>query len=306
MVGKHVPSLQALRALEAAVRLRSFTRAAEELALTQGAVSQQIRLIEERLGQPLFRRSAAGVEPGRAALALAIQIRQGLGLLDRAFEGASARPVRGTVGRARTQITVSVLPSFAQRWLMPRVERFLARNPEIDLELQSTFELARLDGSDGIDAAIRYGPGGWPGCAAEKLMDETTFPVASPRYAGGRLPADPAALAGCALLRQTNQPWGPWFQAAGLDLAEPTSGPKFSDAGLAIAAAVAGQGVALARRALVAEDLAAGRLVRLGGCEVVDCHAYYLARPLGAGRAEKIAAFRDWLLEEVGQGVPVA
>lgn len=287
-----------MRALEAAVRLGSFTAAADHLALSQGAVSQHIKSLEERLGCSLFLRSPSGVEPTPLAQTLALQIRQGLGLLDRAFD-LDARPKISARGAdVRKRLVVSVLPPFAARWLMPRIEGFVRLHPQIDLEIRTTAALAKLDASDGVDAAIRYGPGGWPGLEAEKLMDEMVFPVASPAYDGGQLPQAPHELRNCNLLRHSAQPWEPWLQAAGVDLAEPDRGPKFSDAGLVIEAAAAGLGVALARRSLVQQDLAAGRLVRLWSVEIVDVHAYFLVWPQGAARAEKVHEFRQWLVAE--------
>jgi DNA-binding transcriptional LysR family regulator len=288
-----------MRALEASVRLGSFTAAADHLALSQGAISQQIKALEDQLGSPLFHRSSTGVEPTPLALTLALQIRQGLGLLDRAFDRPLAQRAKGQTSDERKHLVLSVLPAFAARWLLRRITSFSERHPHIDLEIQPMGTLARMDASDGVDAAIRYGPGAWPGLEAEKLMNETVFPVVSPAYDKGRLPSTPRDLRDCFLLRHAAQPWEPWFQAAGVGLTEPHRSPKFADAGLVIEAAIDGRGVALARRALVQDDIDAGRLVRLWSHEIVDVHAYFLVWPQGTGRAAQVNEFRIWLRDEV-------
>jgi len=299
MIGKKLPSIQTMRALEAVARLGSFTAAADQLALSQGAISQHIRGLERRLGRSLFRRTSVGVEPTELAQTLAVQVRQGLGLLDRAFEqqlfseGTNQAPI------PKKRLVVSVLPAFAAKWLLPRIERFSRLYPYIDLEIVTSGSLAKMDAIDGVDAAIRYGPGGWPGVEANWLMDEVVFPVASPAYNGGSLPLEPGDLRAAVLLRHSSQPWEPWFQQARLALVEPDAGPKFSDAAMVIEAAIAGRGIALARGLLVEDDIRHGRLVRLWRYEIVDAHAYYLVWPKGAGRSDKIAEFRLWLLQEV-------
>lgn len=297
-----LPSLQRIRAFEAAVRLQSFTRAADEIGLTQGAVSQHIRALEERLCTELFTRTATGVIPTKAARELALQVRHGLRVLERAFsvqkqKGAACNASNANTGDIR--LVLSVLPAFASRWLMPRLNGFQACHPEINVEMIPSAAIAALDGSDGIDMAIRYGPGEWPGLKSEKLMSEWVFPVASPGYHDGRLPSRLAELADCRLLRHVAQPWEPWFQAAGLDLEEPTQGPRFLDAGLLIEAAIAGQGIALARRSLVEADLARGRLVRLFDLSVEDIYAYFLVWNPENSRADSIKTFRVWLQGEV-------
>jgi DNA-binding transcriptional LysR family regulator len=299
MVGKRLPSIQTMRALEAAVRLRCFSKAADELALSQGAVSQHIRALEQRLGQPLFARTARGVEPSGTSQALALQIRQGLTVLDRAFDQLSGRPGREVGVERRERLAISVLPAFAAKWLMPRLADFAGRHPELELEIEASATLARLDASDGIDAAIRYGGGAWPGMTAVHLMDEVLFPVVSPDYRGGRLPVLPSELQHCVLLRQSVQPWTPWFQAAGLEFVEPQAGVLFSDTLLAVQAAIAGQGILLARRSIVEDDLRSGRLLRLWTDEIVDVHAHYLVWPASSSRLDAIGKLQAWLVEQI-------
>lgn len=299
MFGKDLPPLQTLRAFEAAARLSSFTRAANELAVTQGAISQHIRKLEERLGQSLFLRAVGGIQATAEAHSLAVQVRQALRVLDRAFPPRNA-PYRKGVSerRERVQLVVSTLHAFATRWLAPRLMRFSSEHPDIDLDIRPSSQLATLDHTDGIDFAIRYGPGGWPGLHSEKLMDESVFPVVSPRYQIGSLPQEPRDLINCRLLRLTTQPWAPWFQVAGLDLDEPTIGPVFSDAGLLLDAAAAGQGIALARKSLVQRDLHDRRLVRLWTASVNDVYAYYAVWPPNSPKQEAVAALTRWLRDE--------
>ncbi|ASL46801.1 Glycine cleavage system transcriptional activator [Burkholderia sp. AD24] len=307
LISSHIPPLQTLRAFEAAVRLRSFTRAADELALTQGAVSQHVRALEAHTGVALFERTREGALPTRHAQDLALQVRQGLRVLERAFadeparSGASRRSGQRGTSVKPVRLTLSVLPAFATRWLGPRLEGFHRAHPGIELELRTSAVLARLDSRDRIDVALRYGPGKWPGLQADKLMEEAVFPVASPHYRNGKLPRRRADLAGCTLLRHVWQPWELWFQAAGLDMTEPPDGPSYEEANSLLDAAIRGEGIALARRSLVEADLAAGRLVRLWRVSVTDVHAYFVVWRPDSTKLAAIDALRKWLRAEAGE-----
>ncbi|AOK05532.1 LysR family transcriptional regulator [Burkholderia sp. AU28942] len=299
----HLPPLQTLRAFEAAVRLQSFTRAADELAVTQGAVSQHIRTLEAQLGYPLFTRERSGATPTHAAHALVLQVRQGLSVLERAFEPALA----GRKPRAcDVTLNVSVLPSVAERWLAPRLPRFTAAHPHIAIVLHPDAALAPLRKRDRIDVALRYGPGTWPGVVAEKLMNETVFPVASPAYRNrdGIAPRTPADLVRATLLRHPAQPWEPWFQAARLDLTESARAPRFADANALIDAALNGRGVALARRSLIEPELAAGTLVRVSTVRITDVYAHYVVWRPDHPREAAIRTWLDWLRSEVRRRTP--
>lgn len=285
-----LPPLQTLIAFEASVRLRGFTRAADELALTQGAVSQHVRALEERLGRVLFVRERHGAEPTEEAQALALQIRQGLGILQRALPRTPPAVAR----RASTPLVLSTLPSVARRWLQPRLPALRAALPEVDLQPRVDSALARLDHRDGVDVALRYGPGRWPGLHSRKLAEEALFPVAAPDFRGGRLPRRRADLARHRLLCHPAQPWALWFQAAGLDLPEP-DGEHFDDINAMLDAAIAGQGIALARATLIGPELADGRLVRLWKTAVRDVHAYHLVWRPDNPRREAIEHLYDWL-----------
>jgi len=295
-MARHLPPLSALRAFEAAARHLNFTRAAEELHLTHGAISHQMKSLEASVGVALFRREGKKLLLTDAGQRFASRLRDLLGDL---------RAAVAEVGKRRDQqeLTISVLPSFASLWLIPRLARFHAAHPEIDVNIRATQALAEF-GPDGVDLAIRMGAGGWPGLVAEKLFDEEVFPVASPRLNGGALPKRPEALAREVLLRSERQPWTPWFRAMGLDWPEPGRGPIYSDETLLVQAAAEGIGVALARGALVAADLATGRLVRLFPRRVPSRTAYYLVYPRAAGELARVRAFRDWIQGEAKSDLP--
>jgi LysR family glycine cleavage system transcriptional activator len=289
----HLPSIQTLRAFEAACRLRSYSRAAEELNLTHGAISHRIRELEERLGLKLFRRAGNTMVPTVEATRLMLQVGHGLSLLEEAF--AEPRP------KGARRLVVTVLPAFANRWLAPRLPAFRAHAPDIQLEIRASHEIVDLAAS-GVDAALRYGPGGWAGVEAEKLAGEIVFPVCAPDYHDRMGLETPADLRRCTLLRHPWQPWSPWLKAAGVKLAEPASGPSYDDAGLLLQAAAGGEGVALARGLLVQPDLDAGRLVRPFAVEVPEPFSYWLAWPAGRRDRPEVAAFRDWLRAELAAG----
>lgn len=302
-----LPPLQSLKAFEAAARHLSYSRAAEELALTHGAVSHHIAKLEALLGVRLFVRAGQRMVPTQDGQILVARIRQGLVVLEAAFAEAEHRARGPKAGAARTLVVVSVLPSFATRWLMPRLADFHALHPEIDVALRPSTELARLDGRDGVDLAIRYGPGGWGRVRATRLMPGLVFPVASPDYLARLALRTPGDLCRAVLLRKPGQPWQPWFFAAGLDWPEPDAGPSYDDAGLVIDAAIRGQGVALARAALVDDDLASGRLVRVGDVAIEDAYAWFLVeRAAPARQSPAVATFRAWLLDRVAAFRPDA
>lgn len=297
----HIPSLQTLRALEAAARLGSYTRAAAELGLTHGAISHRLRALEESLGYPLFTREGNGMRPTPEALRLLVPVRQALDLLTSAFPGPA---IRSQVLR------ISLLPSMASRWLIPRVGQFRADNPDIDLRIDARLELAPL-GAGGVDCAIRYGRGDWPDADVTKLGDELLFPVCTPEYRDRHGIAHPADLLRASLLRHDRQSWLEWFAAAGLAGPEPAGAPLFSDTNLMLDAAVAGQGVALGRGRIVAGEIASGRLVRLFDTAVTDRHSYHFLRPHRIEPARRTAVERlaKWVeaqfqAEDASQAAP--
>jgi LysR family transcriptional regulator, glycine cleavage system transcriptional activator len=282
--------MQALRAFEATARTGSLTRAAESLNLTHGAISHQIKALEASLGVPLVERAGRGIRVTGAGARLATRVRAALAEITDAVREASARS-------NPRQLRVSVMPSFAARWLLPRLGRFLARHHDIEIDVRSSFALVDFLADD-TDVAIRYGFGGWPDVEAEHILSDTFFPVCSPRLASG-LPAQPRDLARHTLLRSDDELWKPWFEAVGLGWPEPSRGPIFNDSALTLQAAVEGQGIALARSSLLGNDVKNGLLVRLFDIDVPAWRRYYLVYPRRLSGSPKLALFRAWLLDEI-------
>ncbi|MBJ7313348.1 transcriptional regulator GcvA [Rugamonas sp. CCM 8940] len=286
-----LPNFSALRAFEAAARHQNFSRAAEELHLTHGAISHQVRALEEELGLPLFVRNGRHVKVTADGLRFAQVL--GRSFAEIAAAAEALRP--GSAGARR--LTVSSIPSFAARWLAPRLGRFIERHPEVEVVLQSSGQLQDL-ARDGVDVGIRFGRGHYPGMLVERLMGDIYFPVVSPHYRGGALPATPAELEQASLLRSV-EPWAPWLQAAGLALAEPSGGVMFEDLSMLIRSAVDGDGVALVRRVVAMQELASGQLLRLFELAVPCAEQYYFVSPPTAAHKPQVQAFRAWLLAEV-------
>jgi len=293
----NLPAIQAFRAFEAAARHLSYSRAAEEIFLTHGAISHHVARLEEELGGvQLFVRDGQRMLLTDAGQIFVMEVRQGLRLLVEAVENARVRPLQRGQNRA---LAVSVLPSFAARWLVPRLFRFQENCPGVDVAIHPTSTLAALDGRDGVDFAIRYGPGTWRGLRAIRLMRSFISPVCSPAYQASAHISSAKDLPTAKLLRSPRQRWKPWFLAAGLDAPEPDHGPIYDDAALLLSAAAADQGVALARTALAADDLASGRLIRLSDVEIEDDYGWFLvwSEPLRCDE-DDFNAFRTWLETE--------
>lgn len=284
-----LPSMQTLRAFEAAARLQSYTAAAEELGVTHGAISHRIRALERRVGTTLFHRTGRTMLPAHEAVTLLAQVREALAALQRALPDRS----RSTPGR----LVISVHPSLATRWLIPRVGRFLEDNPDLVVEVRSTADLGAFL-THGIDVSIRYGAGDWPDATSERLAGEILFPVCTPAYRNEHRLVQPADLARCTLLRHAWQPWSPWLHAARLRIKEPAGKLTLSDSGLVLEAALAGQGVALTRSLFVMDDLKSGRLVRPFALAVPDSHGYYVTWHAGVPLSREGQAFRNWLRSE--------
>lgn len=292
-MGLRLPPMQALRAFEAAARERSLTKAAASLHVTHGAISHQIKSLERDLDVRLVERAGRGIRLTDEGERFASRVRA-------AFAELAAAVNEIAVRANPRKLRVSTLPSFAARWLLPRVGRFIAAHPDIDLEVQASESVVDFQRDD-TDVAIRYGHGSWLGIAAEHLFDDGYFPVCSPRLAEGRLPARPADLASYTLLRATDEPWKPWFEAAGLDWPEPQRGHVFNDSSHMIQAAAEGQGIALTRKRLLGNDLRNGVLVRLFDIEVAAPRRYYLVYPPRIADTPKLAAFRQWLRDEIAR-----
>jgi len=285
-----LPPLHALAAFEAVARHRSFSRAAEELSLTDSAVSHRIRQLERAVEARLFLRLNRDVVLTPAGSAFLQTVRETLERL----QSASAQ-VRGN---HRPTLRVSPAPAIASNWLAHRIGDFLARHPDIDLEVQSSRQMIDLRRSE-IDIGIRFGTGEWPSCHAVALFTEDTFPVCSPLYLEKHGPiGDPADLARVTLLRTPFMPWKPWFEAAAVNREEPASGPLFKEVLLLQDACVNGAGVALAGSVIAAPDLRAGRLVRLFDISVPAQHSYWVVCLQENLKRREVAAFIEWVTDE--------
>jgi LysR family glycine cleavage system transcriptional activator len=287
-----LPSTSALRAFEAAGRLLSFTRAADELRLTQSAISHQIRDLETQLATRLFHRRGRGLSLTDAGERYLPFVREGL---DRLRVGTEAI----TAGRSATVLTVSVSPNFATKWLVPRLGLFLEAHPDLDLRISATMRHVDFL-TDDIDVAIRHGEGDWPHLDVTRLCTEAQLPVCSPALLRDGPPLTEVADLGRHVLLhdQDFSGWRRWLERVCVSGADAERGPVFNQASLAIDAAVAGQGVALARSALAALDLAAGRLVRPLPLAVPAPFAYWIVGPKASADEPKITRFRNWLLEQ--------
>ena len=291
---KALPSTAALRTFETAARHLSFTGAAVELNQTQGAVSHQIRELETRLGVKLFEREARGIvltESGRIYLPFVQES------LDRLRAGDEAlRP--STVEHI---LTVSCSPNFAQKWLVPRLGAFIADHPDIDLRISATPQHITF-AEEGIDMAVRHGQGNWPQLAVTRLCQESIFPVCSPYLIAPFTQTLPIRdLSQYVLIHDQNRAnWASWLEQQNADVAafDLERGPVFSQTSLAIDAAIAGQGIALARSALAELDLAAGRLLRPVAEEILAEFAYWIVYPKRYASRPNIQRFQAWLLQQ--------
>ncbi|HYM31767.1 MAG TPA: transcriptional regulator GcvA [Candidatus Cybelea sp.] len=293
---RQLPPLNGLRAFEASARLLSFARAADELGVTPAAISHQIKGLEARIGVPLFKRRNREVLLTDAGQALLPGVRDGFDRLAAAVGRVQQRDSAGA-------LHVSVLPSLAARWLVPRLARFHERHPDIDLRLSATQAVVDFARED-FDAAIRHGRGDWPGLRCDLLLRDEFFPVCAPSLRDGPVPLrSPKDLRSHVLLHDSaREDWRLWLAAAGVHGMDLSRGPSFNDGSLLVQAVVAGQGVAVGRRALVAGELAAGRLVKPFDVVLPVDRAYYFVCPEATAERPKIVAFRNWLREEAASG----
>ena len=291
---RRLPNLAALRAFEAAERHGNFSRAAEEIHVTHGAVSHQVRSLEEELGVQLFTRHGKRITITDAGRQFAEVIRASLGQIANAAQTLVA-------DSRQKRLTLTTMPSFSSRWLAPRLGLFIDQHPDIELILQSSLQMIDLLRNP-VDVAVRFGFGSYPGLIVEKLLDDFYYPIVSPNYRGGDLPKTVQELAQCTLLRaDQDHPWMPWFQAAGLDLPEPKGGLVFDDSSLLVRSAVAGNGIALARHVLAMREIASGQLVRLFDIAIPSARSYYFACTPESFKKPEVQAFHAWLLGQVAE-----
>jgi LysR family glycine cleavage system transcriptional activator len=291
-----LPSLHALHVFEVAARLGSFTQAGAELRVTQTAVSHQIKQLEGELDVLLFRRTGRGLELTRDGQAWLAE----LSVIFARLREAN-RKLRQRSKGERPVVSLTTLPSFGARWLVPRLGGFIAKHPELDLRISASESVVDFT-REPIDVGIRFGPGPYPGLLSEKLLDDYFVVVAAPNKAVRlKKPAD--------LLRQTlllddhEDAWSRWFAALGVTAPAITRYHQLTDSSLLVEAAVRGQGVALARWSLIQDELSAGRLLQAfpRAAPLPVGHAYSLVGLRETFRRPEIAAFREWLRHEIAQ-----
>lgn len=292
---RRLPPLNALKAFEAAARHESFTRAAEELCVTQGAVSHQVKALEAELGVKLFNRE-------RQRLIITGAGRDYLGVVRDALDRIAVGTERLVQRQSSGVLTVSTSPDFAAKWLVHRLGRFAEAYPEVDLRVSATMhhvDFARED----VDLAVRHGDGNWPGNDVIRLSPEQLFAVCSPKLLAGRhrlvKPSD--VLKFPLLHLDDRKAWAKWLEVAGFVDAKLSQGPVLNRASMIIDAAVDGQGIALARTTLAAWDLISGRLVRPFSDTLPLSKTYWIVCPKATSSLPKITMFRDWLLGEAAQ-----
>jgi LysR family glycine cleavage system transcriptional activator len=296
-MSRRLPPLNGLRAFEAAARHLSFTRAADELNVTQAAISHQIKALEERLGMALFRRLNRALMLTDEGQLLFPAVRDAFDSLAEAADRLRSRESSG-------MLTVSALPSFAVKWFVPKMSRFQELHPEIDLRIAASERLVDFAG-DSVDVAFRFGYGNWPGVRADLVAEESVAPLCSPILLD-RV-KEPADLAHVTLLHEDMAPlsfpdWGAWFAAAGVSGVDASRGPRFSHTHLMLQAAIDGHGVALGQLLLATEDIAAGRLVMPFGPKLATGLGYWLVSPPGFADRPKVRAFRNWVMDELATG----
>jgi len=294
---RRLPNLNALRAFEAAARNLSFTKAARELSVTQGAVSHQVATLETQLGLQLFERLNRRLQLTEAG-------RRYLPALTEALDRIAFATQELTVEERTGQLRVTVMPSFAQMWLLPRLRRFREQAPEIDVMVLASESLADF-AREPVDLGVRFGFGRYAGLHVNHLMDDAVLPVCAPGLRNGRPGLGrPEDLVHHALLHddagEDNQlvDWGDWLRAAGVEGVDPGRGPSFSTSSFVIMSAIAGEGVALGRLTLCLQELVAGRLVQPFGPILPLDRSYWLVTTQEKARWPKVARFMAWMKEE--------
>jgi LysR family glycine cleavage system transcriptional activator len=291
---RNLPPLNALRAFEASARLGSMQRAAHELNVTPSAISQQVQNLEQWIGLPLLERRARQVQAnaeGRAYLAA----------VSAALDQIAAATEELSTGRVPRSICITCTPGFAVQWLVPRLQQFQDRHPDIDVRIDASTRLLDLK-VEQVDLAVRHGNGRYPGLVSEKLLDDDLVPVASPRLLAGkgrvRKPAD--LLHHRILHIETRDDWRLWFAGQGIEM-DWKRGPLLIDTAIGVQAAIAGKGIILARRSLIGDELSSERLVAplpQGLSKGMAYHLVYLPENMAH---PAVRAFRAWLLDAVGR-----
>lgn len=290
-----LPSLHGLRVFESAARHLSFTEAARELSVTQTAVSHQIKALEDELSTPLFRRTKRHVELTEEGRAWALELGEIFSRLH-----ATNRRLRQAPRSKRREITLSIIPSFGSRWLVPRLGKFIDGHADTEVRISASERLVDL-AAEGVDLGIRYGFGRYPGLVTEKLADDAWVVVCSPALLAKKRLKTLSDLADHVLLEDdAPDAWARWLAANGLRSPRKGRRTELTDSSMLIEAALSSQGVGLARFSLAVDELAAGRLVLPfpKARSLPTGLAYYLAAPRESLRRPVVAAFRDWIVEE--------
>ena len=288
-----LPSLTAVRVFEAVARRLSFTRAAEELGMTQAAVSYQIKGLEERLGQPVFLRLGREIQLTRAGERLSAAATEAMSLLRNAVADITAS--------GEGVLAITCLHTLAVTWLVPRLGAFQLANPGVAVKLDTSSRLIDLAHED-FDVGLRAGSGDWPGIEAKFLFPSLFTAFCSPALCDRLKLTEPKQLLDAPLIGE-REDWEAWFSAAGLDYPESAGPPsiRYDVQQYDVAAALAGQGVALASPIFFEPEVEAGRLIRPFDITISGVGDYYLAYPESRRRSPKITAFRDWLLKAVAE-----
>jgi LysR family glycine cleavage system transcriptional activator len=283
--------MAALRALEAAARLRSYSRAADELHVTHGAVSHQIRGLETEFGLRLFQREGNEMSPLPAARRLAGTVAEALKVL----EGGVART---RAEGAPNSLVVTTLATFARQLVTPRLHRFLEANTGLEIEIRADDDLADFV-TDGVDVALRWGLGQWPGLVVEPLSMDSFYPVCSPAFLERHPMATLEDLIRAPRLRQRHLPWSMWFSVMGVEVEDAPGGLVFNHSGVQLDAAIDGLGIALARHGLARRELIDGRLVRPFPDAVAAEQGYFVVYRADSPKRPLIERFRDWVKAEI-------
>ena len=288
-----IPSTTALSAFESAARHQSFTKAADELAVTQSAICRQIGVLEAFLGVKLFRRTRRGVTLTEAGAAYSRRVASRLDQIE-----YDALEMMATGGKGGT-LELAAVPTFATRWLLPRMPAFIDTHPDITVNLTAMPRPFMFDAT-GFDASLHAGPAPWPGTAGDVLMQESVIAVASPKLVASRTQPTRADWRRYRLLQQSTRPyaWREWFAAQGLEMEGDLSGPRYELFSMLAEAASSGIGIALIPRLLVEDDLSRGTLVQVGRYEHPTGKSYFLIYPEAKTESSMLAAFREWLSGE--------
>ena len=293
---RRLPPLNALRAFEAAARHGSLTRAAQELSVTQGAVSRFVAQLEDWLGVPLCARTRRGIEPNPGGVAYAAVLR-------RAFDEIEGETRRLQDRPAGNLLRIKLPPTFAIRWLVPRLARFHALHREVDVQITTSHQMVDFEREE-IDVCIHWGAAPPPGAVAQRLFGETLMPVCSPGlFREAAAPGSPGELGRHVLLCSMHRPddWPIWLAAAGVADVDGNSGLKFENSALAYQAAVDELGIVMAQRAFVEDDMRAGRLIAPFALRAVTPNAYYLAYARSRRRSPLVDVFERWIVGRAGE-----